>query len=262
MRELKFVYPRLLFLTKEVKIDIPESWAEMNEKQFLLALKLQQQEIDDVTLISQFFGISKRIISKISDFELYTLISLVEFLVYPKAAINYFIINRIPRTKLLSPAVKLRDITMKRFMLFDTMFFDYLNSKKEEDLLKMVAMLYMREGEDSGTIDIDKRIEYIKKNVDGTSLSAILLNYIFIRKWLAKAFKHVFSFVEDDNDEHRKVRASAPSTPGRPDWIGIVDDFANNDITNLDKYYRMKATDFFRIMNRRISNYQKNGLKK
>lgn len=262
MKELKFVYPGFLFVSKEVTVKIPETWPEMNERQFLLAVRLQQQEINDITLISQFFGISERVISKISNFELYSLINLIDFLVYPKATINYFIINRIPKTKLLSPATKLRDITMKRFILFDTLFFDYLNNKQEKDLLRMVAMLYMKEGECSESVDIDKRVDFLKKNVDGTILNAVLLNYIFVRKWLAKAFRHVFSFVEDDDTELKKTRVPTPSKPTRPDWIRIVDDFASNDITNLEKYHRMKATVFFRLMNRRISNYHKNGLNK
>lgn len=261
MKQIKVIYP-YLFWTREKTIECPASWEEMNGRQFLLAVKLQFEQVDDISVVSEFLGLSRRLVARFDSFQLYSLTNLIEFIVFPKATLNRFYINRIPKTKLVAPADKLRNVDMKRFMLFDTLFFDYLNHKKEDDLVRMIAMLYLGPNETTDTIDIADRIRYIEKHVDKITMNAILLNYIFIRKWLAKAYPYVFSFNEKEEKETTRNKPDPAMKPNRPDWIGIMDDFIGDDFVNSDNYYRKRAMDVFRIINRRIINFKKHGFKK
>ena len=260
MKEIKIKYTFLKWFTRAITVQCPTSWAKMNGKQFQLMARLQYEQMGDIDLIAVYYALPVRIVRMLDKYELYILSNLIDVKGMAETSINHFIINQLSGTDLLAPQPQLRGVTMTQFVLFDTLFFDYLNKKNENDLIKMIAMLYMKKGEFTHTIDINSRVNYIRKKVDIASLNAVLLNYIFIRRWLSKAYPHVFSFGHEK--ERKKNDISTKKQPNRPDWITIMDDFAGDNVLQIDDYFNMRATDIFRIMNRKISNYYKHGLRK
>lgn len=256
MRKLRIEYRYCLsLLHRRIERDCPTSWEEMEANQFVLAAGLQfGSQMDDLTFMSEFFRIKKSILLQMDSFQLFNLIRAAEFVCDPKEVVNRFFVDKIPGTRLLSPSPKLIGVSMRQFMFFDTFFFDYLNGKKRDDLVKMVMTLYMEKGERVDGFDTSSRIILIDK-LDDRMLNSIFLNYVLIRKWLSRSFPLIFSF--KDGEDEKEVKPSAAVAPSRPDWRSIVDDFADDDVLNLDKYYDMQAIDFFRIVTKRIQKYKR-----
>jgi hypothetical protein len=183
---------------------------------------------------------------------------LAGFISNPKAIVNFFYLPEIPGTGLKAPDKKLMNVSFEHFSIFDTLFFDYANDKKEESLAKFIAALYLKKGETVIAIDFDSRADFIAKNVDKTTQYAIFLNYTFIRKWLSRPFPLLFGFTEEDPDEPKKKTVRSKK-PNRPDWISILDGLVGEDIINYGKYKQLPCIIVFRTINKRIQTYNKYG---
>ena len=259
MKNIRIEYPFLYFFQRVKEIQVPEGWLDLTPKQFKVCANAHIEQLSDVSFLVSFYGLKKSLVKKLTKFEHYKLIELVEFVSSPKALVNYFYLKEIPGTGLLSPEKALRGISLEHFMLFDTFFFDYLNSKKDEDLIKFVAALFLKKKEKVTSINFTRRNIFITENVDKSTLYAIFLNYIFIRKWLSKAYPLLFGFREKDDEEVEDKRnpKKQMGKTNRPDWIAILDGFVGDDVVNHDKYKVMPCTLVFRLINKRIATYNK-----
>jgi hypothetical protein len=163
----------------------------------------------------------------------------------------------IPATGLTAPDKRLKNVSFEHFSLFDTFFFDYVNGRKEESQALFTASLYLQKGETVTAIDFAERVNFIAKNVDKSTQYTIFLNCTFIRKWLSKPFPYLFGFTEEDPDESKKkIRTGKPN---RPDWNGILDALAGDDVLHYEQYKQISCLVAFRTVNNRIKNYSKYG---
>lgn len=258
MKKVKIEYPFLFFFKKEKNIEVPECWMDLSGSQFAICSEAITGMVTDATFISKFYGVKTSLIKQLTKFELFKLIECAEFITNPKAMVNFFYLKSIPGTGLYSPEKRLQNVSFEHFMLFDTFFFDYVNDPKESNLHKFVAALYLKKGEVLTSIDFQKRISYIAKNVDKASMDAIFLNYTFIRKWLSSVFKFLFEYNEQDPEEkHEKDKQ--PITSNKPDWNSILDGFIGEDILNEQEYRSISCIRAFKTINKRIQIYRTNG---
>jgi len=264
MKEIRIEYPVLFFFRKTKMIQVPEEWIDLTGRQFAVCCSLFTEPLSDVMFISKFFGIKKSLAKRLGKFYQYKLIELAEFVANPKAMVNFFYLQEIRGTGLKAPDKRLHGVTFERFMLFDTLFFDYMNDRKEESLAKFIAILYLKETgifkkktENATDIYIDKRVKFIMKNVDKSTQYAIFLNYSFIRKWLSKPYPFLFGFTEEEDDDKKKpVRLKKPN---RTDWNAILDGLVGDDIIHHEQYTKIPCTVAFKTINNRIKNYNKYG---
>lgn len=257
MRKVRIEYPRFFFFHKQKDIEVPEKWEELSERQFSICTKLFIQHVPDDQFISEFYGISKKLVNKFSKFEQYKLIECAGFISDPKAKVNYFYLKSIPGTYLHSPEPRFKNISFEQFMLFDTFFFDYINDPKEINLRKFIACLYTKENEDISDFNFENRLKYITKKIDNATMYAIFLNYTFIRKWLSGAFSSLFEYKESDPDENKEEPVKTKK-PNRPDWNAILDGFMGDDILHEEQYKKIKCIRAFKTINNRIKHF-KNG---
>ena len=216
------------------------------------------EPVTDIQFISGFFGIKKSLSKRLDKFYQYKLIELAGFIAGPKATVNFFYLQEIPGTGLKAPGKRLHGVTFERFILFDTLFFDYINDRKENVLANFIAILCLKNNETLNEIDIDERVDFILKKVDKCTQYAIFLNYTFIRKWLSKPYPWLFGFKEDDPDEPAK-RSIQPKKPNRPDWNVVLDGLVGDDIIHYENYKQISCIVAFRTINRRIQIYNKYG---
>ncbi|MDR2086006.1 MAG: hypothetical protein LBP72_02405 [Dysgonamonadaceae bacterium] len=254
MKEVRIEYPFLFVFRKTTILHVPEEWIDLSGPQFAVCARVFTENISDEEFIAGFFGIKKSLAKRVDKFHQYKLIETVEFISNPKATINFFFLPEIPGTGLLAPEKKLKDITFEHFSIFDSLFFDYVNDKKEESLAKFIAALYLKKKEKITGIDFTARVRFIAEKVDKSTQYAIFLNYTFIRKWLSKIFPHLFGFVEDDPDEPKR-KTIRPKKPNRPDWITVLDGLVGEDIINYERYKQLPCIVVFRTINKRIKNY-------
>lgn len=260
MRKVKIEYPFLFFFRKEKNIEIPEDWMDLSGTQFSVCSEVITGFVPDEIFISKFYGIKKSLVKQLSKYEQFKLTECAEFITNPKAMVNFFYLKSIPGTGLYSPEKRLQNISFEQFMLFDTFFFDYVNDPIESNLHKFVAGLYLKKGEVLTSINFQKRVSYIAKQVDKASLDAIFLNYTFIRKWLSSVFKFLFEYNEIDTEEKQEKKRQ-PMSSNKPDWNSILDGFIGDDILNEQKYKDISCIRAFKTINKRIQTYRRNGKK-
>ena len=261
MRKVRITYPFLFFFRKEKNIEVPENWVDLSSSQFAICSKAITNMVSDEIFISAFYGIRKNIVKHLSKFEQFKLIECAEFITKPKAMVNFFYLRTIsttPGVKLIAPEKRLQNVNFEQFMLFDTFFFDYVNDPKDINLQRFVAALYLMKGETLTTIDFQKRVTYIGRRVDKSSLDAIFLNYTFIRKWLSSVFSSLFEYEEQDTEE-KQSKTKQSITSNRPDWNSILDGFIGEDILNEQKYRSISCIRAFKTINKRIQIYRTHG---
>lgn len=250
MREIKLKYK-----SKELSIEIPASWKELNAEQFVAASKMYLGGIKTDQFIRDFFSIPEKMCKLLSNYHKYKLIEMVEFLKDARVPYNEFFLDAIPGTDFYAPGPKLDGVCFQQFMMVDTYFYKYVQTQSIDWLDYMIACLYIRDnecfvlsGKDENLLDLEKRIPQIHA-VDYTIKYAIFLNFILIKRWLGGAYIHLFP--EADN-----TTAAGNSTPVK--WLDIFDRFVGDNIPYMDKYQAMACTDAFRIMNRKIKEAKKN----
>ena len=256
MRKLKIEFKRFLFFRKTKMLDIPEKWHDLNGDQFSVCSDIYLNSVSDFEFVSRFFGIPKRITRKFSKFELYKLTELCTFAANPNGSVNFFYMQNIPGTGLLSPKHKFRDVDFERFALFDTYFFMYVRDQKADDLCRFIATLYLKKNEIVTVFDFEKRVKFIQKHVDEATRNAIFMNYIFIHKWLEKPFPFLFESKNSDEKENSKKGITKKQSSSIPDWTGILDAFVGDDILNYDQYKKTNCILMFKRINARIKNHQ------
>ena len=75
---------------------------------------------------------------------------------------------------------------------------------------------------------------------------AVFLNYVFVKRWLSKAFPFLFPL--DDEPEEKRNSPAAPSV----NWLDIFDAFVGDDVAVMEKYQAMPVATAFRLLNKRI----------
>lgn len=260
MRTVDVNYRRF-FRNRTHHIDVPERWEDLKPHQFEVCAQLHTNPPSDQEFIRRFFGLDNKLIKRLSKFEIYKLTEMVGFAVTPAATTSHFYMQEISGTGLLSPTNRLGNMTLEHFALMDTYFFKYVNKPTESRMCKFVASLYLKKNEELTAIDFTKRVKSVEKRVDKSTLYAIFLNYLFVRKWLAQSFSHLFD--DDGNEEEtprkRKFAKPEKAVKSLPKWVDIIDNFVGDDVLHYDQYTHMNCLRAFKIINNRIKNYKKNG---
>jgi hypothetical protein len=264
MKKARIEYRYLRFFRKTKILHLPEEWTDLTDRQFAACAKMYTETVTDAAFIAAFFGIKKSLARRMKPFLQYRLLDTVGFIASPQASVNFFYLRKIPGTNLVAPENRLKNINFEHFMIFDSLFFDYLGdanaaTKKEEALSKFIAALYIKKKETVTKIDIDLRAGYIAKKVDKAMQYAIFLNYTFIRRWLALAYPFLFGFADEAEPEKDKRKPRSHKKTNRPDWIDFLDTLVGDDIVHYEKYRQMACNIIFRTANKRIKNYTKHG---
>ena len=86
---------------------------------------------------------------------------------------------------------------------------------------------------------------------------AIFLNYVFVKRWLSKAFPFLFPL--DDEREQKDEQKNEQKKPAAPsvNWLDIFDAFVGDDVAVMEKYQAMPVATAFRLLNKRIRDAQK-----
>lgn len=260
MKELRVEY-RIAGLNKSKVIQIPSAWKELTPDQFIAAAKMYVEEIAEDDFLKLFFDLSRKLVQRLNYYQKYKLVELVEFVRDARVPYSNFFLSSIPDTGLMAPGARLNGMCLQQFMTVDTFFSKYVFTGNKEYLDKMVASLYLREEEryfiqdkDSEVklLDLNARLPEIQK-IDITIKYAVFLNFLLIKRWLGRAYVHLFP--ESEETALLNVQKSYKHV----DWLEIFDSFVGDNIPDMDKYQAMAATDAFRIINRKIREAKKNG---
>lgn len=226
---------------KTVSVNVPEHWHEMSERQFKAVCKVSNKDIDDATFYSEFFNIPLVWVNSIDIYYFYVLNSLLGF-TRDVEAFSRFLVTKVG--DFVSPQPNLNGMSFHQFMTIDTFFTWYLQTNDVKFLDRMCATMYLREGEDFSTIDIDERVKEWQMMAQSDK-SALLISWTIIKKWLSRGYPYLFPKGDDDVHQHGSKKISNT-------WLEIFDALVQEDLSKIEAYKKVEAMDVIRIVNRRI----------
>lgn len=261
MKQIRISYSHL-GIRREVIRQVPQFWKELNSAQFLLVSRLYLQEITDSCFLQAFFALPVDI--HLDEYYTYCLSEQIEFISDCRVRLDLFILPEVEKLK--APGERLKGMCFEHFMHVDTAFNRYVRDNQDASLDAFVSLLYLREheyivlptGGKNGLFSrqkpliLNKRLAEMAK-FDKHIKYAIFLNYVFVKRWLSKAFPFLFPLNEEPEQEAKK-KPAAPSV----NWLDIFDAFVGDDVAVMEKYQAMPAATAFRLLNKKIRDAQKN----
>jgi len=246
---------RWLPFTRKVTSNVPQNWGEVNQAQFIAIACLYKSAISDIAFLKAMSGLKKGILNRLSDFENYKIMELIDFIGEHKSH-HEFIIRKISiyrkRMVLYAPTGKLKGVTFGQFIFADTYFGNYQQSGDESDLNKFIASLYLGKNEKFEERLIQERFELIGK-LDQNIRQAIVLNYQLIHEWLALAYPLIFQKQEEMVFESSAIDAEK-SQSLKPiegnSWIKVFQNFVGDDILHDEVWAAKPVNTIFAYMTR------------
>jgi hypothetical protein len=242
MINIAIEYP-VLFFKRTVKGQAPSSWGELTRRQFIAISRTVNGAEPDSRFLAQLTGISKKLMKKLSSFEMYQLSEAIDFIGQAGNSHSAFIINRIPGTDFVSPKPKLGGMTFGQFIFTESYYYDWLETKEEKALNNFIASLFLPQGEkfDSETIASNA----LKINlVDLDIRQAIAFNYGLILVWLQKCYPLIFQ----DNAEASQDLSSSDKQPKQSQWLKIFESLVGDDLINRDRYAELSVHAVLRYL--------------
>lgn len=236
---------RVTFNGKDVDVDIPESWREMSEKQFIAACSLADGKVEEYEFYSQYFGIPADGVDALSLYDFYMLNSLMNFMREP-AMLNSFKIARV--ADFIAPLPALASMDFEQFMMVDTFFNWYVQTENDAYLNRMCAALYLMRGEKVSDLNMSDRAKTWEL-VNTPVKYAIMVNWSMVRMWVANAYPYLFPSGDSEAPRVKNKNPKLSST-----WLDIFDALVEDDLSKIASYKRLHCLDVIRIVNRKIKN--------
>lgn len=240
---------RVLGISIKRAYNIPASIGDLTEKQYLTITRYLNGNVKEYRFIALIYNIPRLLAWVISRFSFwrYQLIVALENLCDLSKSCDHFLIRTIPGTKLHCDNFRFKGFSFMQFMYIDTMYSKFLLMQNDNYLYSFIAALYLKEDESFNEIDIESRVDYLaKKKISRSLLEAILLNYMMMKKWLSMVYPYMFSSDKDGYDAPKQQQK----------WLDIFDAFVGDNLPDTEYYKDMDCMDAFRIINRRIKEYQ------
>ena len=246
MIDIAVEYPFMLCTRKAVG-KTPSKWSELSEKQFIGISSIVHGKELDYKFLSLLTGIRKKILIRLSPYQLTVLSEQIDFIGSAGSSHSDFIISEIScgPTMLVAPKPKMEGITFGQFIFLDAYFNDWSSSKQESALDKFIASVYLPQSEQFNNEMIDSRA--IKINQISIELrKAIAFNFSLIIFWLQKAYPLIFPESYEDPKQDQSVKLNHTSG-----WLKIFESLVGEDLINRDKYAQLPLHTVLKHMTRK-----------
>jgi len=251
MREIAFAIGK-----KKVRSFVPESWEELSEGQFLAIVGRTFNLLEEGEFYAKYFGISADMVADMDLYYFYVLNSLLSYTRKP-ARLQTFIIHQVKLVNskgttvmLKAPEASLAGMSFQQFMMIDTFYTWYQQTKERKFLLSMCSCCYLKEDEDFFSLVMDERLDYWEQCSE-IELKSILVQWSIIKEWLSNAYQYLFPKGGDaDSGTGGKVKVTNT-------WLEIFDTLVADDLTRIETYKHLHCMDVLRVINHKIQE-QKN----
>jgi hypothetical protein len=241
--------------------NVPQNWCDVTQQQLIAIACLYKSAISDFAFLKSMSGLKKEIVNQLTDFELFKLTEIFEF-VGDHKPYHEFIIRKLSISHhpvLYAPSPKLKGVSFGQFIFADTNFANYQQSNDETDLNKFIASLYLGKNEKFEERLIQERYESIGK-LEINIRQAIVLNYQLIHEWLSLAYPLIFQKREELNSTNSVSDGSLPereAVEGRSitldpnQWIKVFQNFVGDDIIHDEVWAAKPVNTIFSYMTRK-----------
>ena len=248
MRELRFNAEG-----KEHAFQVPERYDEMNEHQFRAAILKMMNFAERGTFWESFAGIPPRFSGGLPEWMHLEMNKMVEFIPRLDESLDYFIMPRLPLTRmwprrsLYAPKKMLAGMSLQQFMAADNYFGFYAVTQRESFIDLLVASIYLApnetfviEDKKDKLVPLEERELYIHNHVPVEARFGVFVNWIFVKNWLTSIYPNLFQ------------RGKSDGKPKASDWLPLFDSFVGDNIPFIREYQRMPCMDAFRIIDGKI----------
>jgi hypothetical protein len=281
MKSITITYRPIPFLPlyRTVSGSFPANWGEITAPQLIAIACLYKGASTDLRFLRTMTGLPMRVLKRTDDYERFKLMEYLEF-IGDRKPFHEFIVKEIKISKhvipnlfrrhpefisgpLYAPSPKLKGVTFAQYIFADSYFTAYQESRKEDDLNKFVAALYLPEGVTFAEKYITSNSRLIGRK-DIHTRESIAINWQLIHEWLSLAYPLIFQKREEIQAESHPeghpefISGSGPARNSSP-WIKIFENFVGDDILHNDQYANMPVNTIFQFMTRK---YKENARKK
>ena len=247
MNKIELTYTNW-FRKRTITATFPESWSEMNAKQFAALFA----KPNDIQFLSTMLGVKKRIIKRLSLLQIYELAGLLDSVRRDKK-LSHFLLESIPCPSagiLLSPKPKLEAMSFEQFIYADSYYMAYANGKHDQ-IYNLVSHLYLTYG--AYHIKSANRISKKLKKLPLPLLEGIALNYGLVRQWMCDRYPIVFPKASIENQE--------PKQSSKGGWPEVFDNIVGDNLLDRDKYAKLPVNVVFKFITKKIKEQRKYGAK-
>lgn len=241
MSDIVIKYRPLPFvpLYRTIKRTFPDKWHDLSQEQFIHCARYYENPLpsleDKIILLKNVLKVPRRVFFSFDHWMVHNLLPLFDWLeniAFNKVFIKTFTLDNIV---FHGPKDGFENLTFDEFIVADTYFVHFLNSKDAGELYRLVYALY-RPLDDTGT-----RLPLNEFNLDLFSgqysemklhlLMAIVFNFRVIRRWLEQSYPLVFPELPED-DPRRKLKTDKLPTPK---WSKIRQQLADGNIADIPR---------------------------
>lgn len=247
-----------------------EKWSEMNEQQFLPAVRAILMSVENpaarymLPLICS--NISKEDYRRLSHVQSAQVMAAFDHLLeykdlptkwmIPKLKIAHIIENKyLPMQALYGPGDKLKNLVFEEFMYAESMIEKFKKDNNTHYLDQFVAILYRPKKRDKnlhGDVreafnrhSVEERTRKIEK-IDKASKEAIHLNYLGCKALLPKLYPALFS----DSDPNAGAARSSFT------WLDMAYRFVNHQPTELETFKKLNLHEVLASLNLKVKDDQ------
>jgi hypothetical protein len=241
MIDIAIEYQYLFFFRRKATGQLPTSWSELSERQFIAISKVINGAAPDRHFLALLTGVKNKLIGLLSPYELKVVTDGIDFISTAGNSHFNFFIRQIKGTKFTSPRIKLDAMTFGQFIFADAHYNDWMATKKEDSLNHFVSYLYLLPGENFDKERCKNRIEEVAA-IPIDTRKAIAFNYGLVMVWLQKAYPLIFQ----ETKEERKTKPL--NTSGQSPWVKIFESLVGDDLINADRWAILPLHNIFRYM--------------
>jgi hypothetical protein len=254
MKTITLNIPRRFRSDKIINTTHAENWGELTSSQFIALVRAINNKISEDDLLVEMLNIPHSVIKRLDMMQRYYLGKLLTF-IQNRAPFKHFVIKDVEH--LYAPADGLSDVTFGEFIFIDTFYTDYQQSNSDEDLLKLIACLYVKHNKQGERVKFTGKVNTsLAKNIHPLKRKAIAMNYDLIRSWLEKNYPEVFPTSSSPVTDKGKTKAESNG------WIDVFDCIVGDDLINSDKYFDKPCAEILRYMDKKIKTNRKKKRKK
>ena len=253
MINIAIEYP-VLFFKRTVTGHAPSSWGELTQRQFIAISRTINGEEPDSRFLSQLTGINKKLIKKLSPYEMYQLSEAIDFIGQAGNSHSTFIITKIPGTDFVSSKPKLGGMTFGQFIFTESYYNDWLVTKEVDALNNFIASLFLPQDEKFDSETIASNAIKIKL-VDLDIRQAIAFNYGLILVWLKKCYPLIFQ----DTVETRHALSASKEQTKQSQWLKIFESLVGDDLINRDRYAELSVHAVLRYLTNKYKENARRG---
>lgn len=247
---IKYRPVRFIPLYRTLKRTFPDKWQELSREQFTHCARYYENPLpgleDKIILLKNVLHLPRGVFYAFSLWQIHNLLPLFEWL--EKISFNKVFIKSFPVRDIVfhGPKDGFEDLTFDEFIVADTYFVHFLNSKDPGELYRLVYALYRPLDVATGN-----RLPMNGFNLDALNgyysqmklhlLMAVVFNFRVIRRWLEQAYPMIFPELPEDDPRRGSQSDQIPT----PKWTKIRQQLANDNIADIPQIGKLPLHTVF-----------------